>query len=121
MRWTLLDDAVLDAYLAAHRVDAVAHRVAATAMFGSPTRRCTASVATSCSSAFARAGFGAPSVVEQQGAPDPDFPTVAFPNPEEPGAIDLALSLARATSADLVLANDPDADRCAVAVARRRR
>jgi phosphomannomutase len=66
--------------------------------------------------AFARAGFGSLSVVTEQGSPDPDFPTVSFPNPEEPGAIDLALALARRTSADLVLANDPDADRCAVAI-----
>jgi phosphomannomutase len=63
-----------------------------------------------------RAGFRAPTVVPQQGAPDPDFPTVAFPNPEEPGALDLALDLAAADDADVVLANDPDADRLAVAL-----
>lgn len=54
--------------------------------------------------------------VPEQVAPDPAFPTVAFPNPEEPGAIDLALALADEIDADLVIANDPDADRCAAAV-----
>jgi phosphomannomutase len=66
--------------------------------------------------ALVKAGFAAPYVVVSQGDPDPDFPTVAFPNPEEPGAIDAALDAARARGADIVLANDPDADRCAVAV-----
>lgn len=63
------------------------------------------------------AGFRAPYVVEQQEQPDPDFPTVSFPNPEEPGAMDLAMALAAERGADLVVANDPDADRCAAAVA----
>ncbi|QBX56250.1 phospho-sugar mutase [Nocardioides seonyuensis] len=62
------------------------------------------------------AGFDAPYVVEQQEQPDPLFPTVAFPNPEEPGAMDLAMALAAERDADIVVANDPDADRCAVAV-----
>jgi phosphomannomutase len=66
--------------------------------------------------ALLAAGFEAPYVVPQQAAPDPDFPTVAFPNPEEPGALDLAFAAARERGADLVIANDPDADRCAVAV-----
>ncbi|GMA20380.1 phosphomannomutase [Arsenicicoccus piscis] len=66
--------------------------------------------------AFAAAGFPAPHEVSSQQAPDPDFPSVAFPNPEEPGAIDAALALAGSVRPDVVLANDPDADRCAAAV-----
>jgi len=62
------------------------------------------------------AGFEAPRVVAQQEQPDPDFPTVAFPNPEEPGAMDLAMALAEEHGADIVVANDPDADRCAAAI-----
>jgi phosphomannomutase len=66
--------------------------------------------------AFASGGFTNVSVVPEQAAPDGAFPTVAFPNPEEKGAMDLAFALAQRTKAELVLANDPDADRLAVAV-----
>ncbi|MFF5017752.1 phospho-sugar mutase [Streptomyces sp. NPDC001165] len=111
--WETLDDAVLDAYLA--RTDAVlapdsprTARTVYTAMHGVGKDVLLA--------AFARAGFPEPVLVAEQADPDPDFPTVAFPNPEEPGAMDLAFAQARATDPDLIIANDPDADRCAVAV-----
>ncbi|HEU4542661.1 MAG TPA: phospho-sugar mutase [Jiangellaceae bacterium] len=112
--WRTLSDAdVLDAYVA---------RAAAVALPGSP--RDVRAVYTPLHGVggevirrvVAAAGFPVPMAVTEQAEPDPAFPTVAFPNPEEPGAIDLALELARGTDADLVLANDPDADRCAVAV-----
>lgn len=66
--------------------------------------------------ALVRAGFSDLHVVESQFAPDPDFPTATFPNPEEPGAVDALLELADETNADVAIALDPDADRCAVAV-----
>jgi len=62
------------------------------------------------------AGFDEPTVVRQQIEPDSAFPTVSFPNPEEPGALDLAFQTAREVDADLVIANDPDADRLAIAI-----
>jgi phosphomannomutase len=66
--------------------------------------------------ALRRAGFADVRVVRSQAAPDPDFPTVAFPNPEEPGATDELLALAEEYDADLAVALDPDADRCAIGV-----
>lgn len=83
-------------------------RIVHTAMHGVGTETALA--------ALHRTGFGEVHPVAKQADPDPDFPTVAFPNPEEPGAIDLALELARTLEADVVIANDPDADRCAAAV-----
>lgn len=66
--------------------------------------------------AAVRAGFPAPFTVAEQRDPDPDFPTVAFPNPEEPGALDLAMAEGQRINVDLIIATDPDADRCALAV-----
>jgi len=68
------------------------------------------------SAVFRAAGFETPVVVPEQIDPDPAFPTVAFPNPEEPGALDLAYRTAEAVGAELVIANDPDADRLAIAI-----
>jgi phosphomannomutase len=66
--------------------------------------------------AFEACGLPAPVVVEAQQRPDPDFPTVVFPNPEEPGAMDMVIELGRRESLDVVIANDPDADRLGVAI-----
>ena len=111
--WEVLGEEILDAYLDA--VAAVVEpdtqrevRVVHTALHGVG--------AGTLAAAFERAGFPAPQQVASQSEPDPEFPTVAFPNPEEEGAIDAALDLARETTPDVVIANDPDADRCAVAV-----
>jgi phosphomannomutase len=111
--WETLDEAVLDAYLdrVAGLVDPQVPRdlrIVYTPLHGVGRDVVLA--------AFERAGFPAPHVVSEQGDPDPEFRTVSFPNPEEPGAIDLALAAAASADADIVLANDPDADRCAVAV-----
>lgn len=111
--WETLDHGIVDAYLA--RALSVLTpggprdaRIVHTALHGVGSATLT--------TAFTRAGFPAPAAVPEQAAPDPDFPTVGFPNPEEPGALDLAYALAREIQPDLVIANDPDADRCAVAV-----
>ena len=110
-KWTILNDEVFDRYTSRTALIApIRYEVAAvyTAMHGVGTE--------TVERVFAAAGFATPILVKAQSAPDPDFPTVAFPNPEEPGAIDLSLELARSRSADLVIANDPDADRCACAI-----
>jgi phosphomannomutase len=65
---------------------------------------------------FQSAGFANPIVVLEQEKPDPNFPTTPFPNPEESGVLDLAIKYAKRESADLIIANDPDADRCAIAI-----
>ena len=109
--WTVLGEDVVDEYI--KRTSALAPqpgdiKVVYTAMHGVGTE--------TVQKVFSKAGFTGLVTVDEQCTPDPDFPTVAFPNPEEPGAIDLALAKARAISADLVIANDPDADRCAAAI-----
>ena len=116
--WTVLGPEVLDAY-----VDAVvalaptddASRAAAAALHIvlTPMHGVGGAVA---QRVLARAGYRHVQVVPEQADPDPEFPSIAFPNPEEPGAIDMATGLASDEGADLVIALDPDADRCAVAV-----
>ncbi|HEY1175413.1 MAG TPA: phospho-sugar mutase [Phytomonospora sp.] len=109
----LLDRSVVDGYLAG--VAAVTDRddprdldIVATPMHGVG--------GDTLIQALELAGFSAPTLVAEQTRPDPAFPTVAFPNPEEPGATDRLLNLARKRKADIAIALDPDADRCAVAI-----
>ena len=110
--WTVIDEELVAAYVAraVSLVPTDAPREISwvyTAMHGVGTRIVKRVVAD--------AAFPDGLPVVEQIDPDPAFPTVAFPNPEEPGAIDLALALAEREGADIVIANDPDADRCAVA------
>ncbi|CAN2181715.1 {ManB} Phosphomannomutase [Candidatus Nanopelagicaceae bacterium] len=109
--WTVLGEELIEKYIS--RTASLATnpgnlRIVYTAMHGVGTE--------TIQRVFHKAGFQSPILVDAQAAPDPDFPTVAFPNPEEPGAIDLALETAKSFDAHLVIANDPDADRCAAAV-----
>ncbi|WP_341360395.1 phospho-sugar mutase [Georgenia sp. M64] len=111
--WEVLGPQVHEAYLArAASLVPAGHtrglRIVLTSMHGVGSR--------TTLEALARAGFTDVHPVPEQAEPDPDFPTVAFPNPEEPGALDLAVALARRVEADVVLATDPDADRCTMAV-----
>lgn len=107
------DESLVDAYVQATALEAghqppAQPRVTYTAMHGVGWET-TAKV-------LAAAGFDSPALVEAQIDPDPGFPTVAFPNPEEPGAMDLAFARAREVGAELIVANDPDADRLAIAI-----
>ena len=109
--WVVLGEEVVEKYIdrtASLATNPGALKIVYTAMHGVGTE--------TLQRVFQKAGFASPILVDAQCAPDPDFPTVAFPNPEEPGAIDLALETAKSFDADLVIANDPDADRCAAAV-----
>ena len=109
--WTVLGDEIVNEYIATTARlgnSPLDLKVVYTAMHGVGTE--------TLLKVFERAGFAPPILVKEQADPDPEFPTVAFPNPEEPGAIDLSLKLAKEVDADLVIANDPDADRCAAAI-----
>ncbi|WP_411375930.1 phospho-sugar mutase [Arthrobacter sp. MPF02] len=112
--WTVLDDSIVREYQ--HAVAGLVHRdrfpardlrIVLTPMHGVGGETALA--------VLKAAGFVDVTLVAEQAKPDPDFPTVSFPNPEEPGALDLALETASRLDADIVIANDPDADRAAVA------
>ena len=112
--YTIADDAVIDEYVRRTAevqpapTGAAGMRWVYTAMHGVGWETVRAVVA--------EAGYPAPEVVAEQIEPDGTFPTVAFPNPEEPGAMDLSYATADRAGADLIIANDPDADRVAVAI-----
>jgi phosphomannomutase len=109
--WQILDEDIVEKYI--DRTKVLAPRpgdlkIVYTAMHGVGTK--------TLQRVFHRAGFPSLILVQSQAQPDPDFPTLPFPNPEESGALDLALETAKTFDADLVIANDPDADRCSVAI-----
>ena len=108
--WEVIGEEIVNKYVAScagNLREVMPQKIIYTAMHGVGTR--------TLLSVFDKAKFSLPILVSEQSEPNPDFPTVAFPNPEEPGAIDLAIKLATKENADLVIANDPDADRCAIA------
>ena len=109
--WEILSEDIVEKYV--DRTKVLAPRpgdlkIVYTAMHGVGTK--------TLQRVFHRAGFPSLILVAAQAQPDPDFPTLTFPNPEEVGALDLAFETARTFDADLVIANDPDADRCSIAV-----
>ena len=109
--WHILDEDIVEKYV--ERTKVLAPRpgdlkIVYTAMHGVGTK--------TLQRVFHRAGFPSLILVASQAQPDPDFPTLPFPNPEELGALDLSLDTAKTFDADLVIANDPDADRCSVAI-----
>ncbi|MDQ4214511.1 phospho-sugar mutase [Microbacterium capsulatum] len=112
--YRIADEEVVDAYVSATAAVAPAPvgtaglRWVYTAMHGVGWE--------TASRVLAEAGYPAPWTVSEQRDPDPTFRTVSFPNPEEPGAMDLSFAKARALGAELVIANDPDADRLAVGI-----
>ena len=108
--WKIVGEDLIEHYVsscAEGSSEATVQKIVYTAMHGVGTQ--------TLLSVFEASNFSTPILVDEQCKPDPDFPTVEFPNPEELGAMDLAIKLAISESADLVIANDPDADRCAVA------
>lgn len=110
-KWTVLHDSILDKYVERNKsiyLGGTDLKVVYTAMHGVGTETLV--------KLFEAAHAPTPILVSEQCDPDPDFPTVAFPNPEEPGAMDLALATAAKHDADFIIANDPDADRAAAAM-----
>jgi len=108
--WKIVGEDLIEHYVsscAEGSSEATVQKIVYTAMHGVGTQ--------TLLSVFEASNFSTPILVDEQCKPDPDFPTVEFPNPEELGAMDLAIKLAISESADLVIASDPDADRCAVA------
>ncbi len=121
--WQVLGDEPAETFIAAAAATALRRPPDAPPRVPPPARRLRIVAtalhgvgANTLQAALIAAGFDPPAFVASQRDPDPDFPTVAFPNPEEPGALDESFALAREVGADLVVAVDPDADRCALGV-----
>jgi phosphomannomutase len=109
--WKILSEDIVEKYVDQTKVLAPRPgdlKIVYTAMHGVGTK--------TLQRVFHRAGFPSLILVAAQAQPDPNFPTLAFPNPEEVGALDLAFETATTFDADLIIANDPDADRCSIAI-----